>query len=60
MIDALFRRLLTDVAKTAAARLFALAKSGPPLERAETDARELVTKQLKPVKSRVVRVLRKA
>lgn len=58
-MEALSKRLLTDAVKTLAARLYSLAKSGAPLEQAETDARELVTKQLRPVKSRVVRVLRK-
>ena len=59
MIDALFRRLVTDVPKATAAELFVLAKSGSSLEHGKRKAKELIEKQLKPAKARIVRVLKK-
>lgn len=59
-IEAGNRRLLTDFPKTAAARVYALAKTGMPLEDAEKLIRELIGTQLDPVKETAVRVLRNA
>lgn len=59
-IDAGNRRLLGDSPKTIARRLYALAKSGAPLEEAETVVREIISKQLQPVKTTAARVLRNA
>lgn len=59
-IEAGNRRLLGDSPKTIARRLYALAKSGAPLEEAEGVVREIISSQLKPVKATAVRVLRNA
>jgi hypothetical protein len=58
-LETLFRRLLTDATKTITARLYALAKAGTPLEQAELEARNLISKQLRPVKVKAVKVLRR-
>lgn len=59
-IDALFRRLLTDAARTIAARLEPMAKSGSSPEALERETREQLSKQLKAIKSRASRVLKSA
>lgn len=59
-IEAGNRRLLGDSPKTIARRLYALAKSGAPVEEAEAVVREIVSSQLKPVKTTAARVLRNA
>lgn len=59
-IEAGNRRLLGDSPKTIARRLYALAKSGAPVEEAEAVVREIISSQLKPVKTTAVRVLRNA
>lgn len=59
-IEGTNRRLLSDTPKTLCRELYALAKSGAPLEDAERMARKLLGKQLETVKSRVVRALRNA
>lgn len=59
-IEASNRRLLGDSPKTIARRLYALAKSGAPVEEAETIAREIIASQLKAVKATASRVLRNA
>lgn len=59
-IEAGNRRLLGDSPKTIARRLYALAKSGAPVEEAEKVVREIISSQLKPVKTTAARVLRNA
>lgn len=59
-IEAGNRRLLGDAPKTIARRLYALAKSGAPIEEAEGVVREIMASQLKPVKATAARVLRNA
>lgn len=59
-IDASNRRLLIDVPKSAARRLYAAASSGHPVEEAERILREIIGSQLKPVKTNAARVLRQA
>ncbi len=59
-IEAGNRRLLGDTPKTIARRLYALAKSGAPVEEAEAVVREIISSQLKPVKADAARVLRNA
>lgn len=59
-IEMVNRRLLTDSPKTIARRLYALAKSGAPIEEAEEVVREIISSQLRPMKDKTVRVLRNA
>lgn len=59
-IEAGNRRLLGDSPKTIARRLYALAKSGAPVEEAEAVVREIVSSQLRPVRATAARVLRDA
>lgn len=59
-IEAGNRRLLGDSPKTIARRIYALAKSGAPVEEAESVVREIVSSQLKPVSDTAARVLRNA
>lgn len=59
-IEAGNRRLLGDTPKTLARRLYALAKSGAPVEEAEAVVREVISSQLQPVKATAARVLRNA
>ena len=59
-IDSANRRLLLDVPKTVARRIYALAKSGASLEEAEQAVRDVIGSQLRPVKSTASRVLRNA
>lgn len=54
------RRLLGDVPKTIARRLYAMAKAGAPVEDAETIVREIISSQLRPVAEDAARVLRNA
>lgn len=58
--EAAFRRLLTDVPKTATRLIYEKAKSGVPVEQAELLLRERIQNQLKPVKATAERVLRRA
>ena len=57
-IDAGFRRLLTDTPRTIVAMIYAKAKADVPLEEAERTVREVMQKQLAPIKSTAARVLR--
>lgn len=57
-IDAGFRRLLTDTPRTIVAMIYAKAKADVPLEEAERTVREVMQKQLSPIKSTAARVLR--
>ena len=57
-IDAGFRRLLTDTPRTIVAMIYAKAKADVPLEEAERTEREVMQKQLSPIKSTAARVLR--
>jgi len=59
MIDALFRKLVTDVPTTLAAQLYGLAKAGSSLEQGKALAKEILAKQLLPAKVRAARVLRR-
>lgn len=59
-IESANRQLLGDSPKTMARRLYALAKSGAPIEEAERVIRDLIGSQLKPVKATASRVLRNA
>lgn len=59
-IEAGNRRLLGDTPKTLARRLYALAKSGAPVEEAEKVVRELLSSQLKVVKAATTKALRNA
>lgn len=56
-IDSSHKRLLTDAAKTLAARLFALCRAGASAEEAEREARDIISKQLKPVKAAATRTI---
>ena len=57
-IDAGFRRLLTDTPRTIVAMIYAKAKADVPLVEAERTVREVMQKQLSPIKSTAARVLR--
>lgn len=57
-IDETNRRLLQDVPKTIARRVYALARSDTPVEDAERLVREILSSELRPVKERVARTLR--
>lgn len=57
-INAVNIRLLRDAPKTLTRRLYALARSGAPVEEAETTAREILGSLLKPMKTNAARVLR--
>ena len=57
-IDAGFRRLLTDTPRTIVAMIYAKAKADVPLEETERAVREVMQKQLSPIKSTAARVLR--
>ena len=59
-IDATNRRLLSDLPKTIARRLSSLAKGGSSTEDAEHIVRELISSQLKPVKTQAAKALRNA
>lgn len=54
------RQLLADSPKTITRRLFAMARSGAPLEEAERVVRDIISSQLRPVKATAARVLRNA
>jgi len=58
-IEAGNRRLLSDTPKTITRRLYALARSGAPLEEAEQIVRDVLSSQLDPVKVQAARALRK-
>jgi hypothetical protein len=60
IIDALFRRLLTDAARTIASRLSTLVKAGAPIEKCEREAREQISKQLRAIRTKVTGALQKA
>lgn len=53
----LSRRLLGDMPKTVAQQLYALAKTGAPLEEAERVVRDAVSSQIEPVKVKVANAL---
>lgn len=57
-IDQTFRRLLQDFPKTMARQVYAMAKAGEPVEKAEDLARDRLSSQLKPMKEQVARALR--
>jgi hypothetical protein len=57
-LDGMFSRLLGDMPRTIAGRLYALASSGAPREQAEQETRNLISSQLLPVKSRAAKALR--
>lgn len=59
-IDGVNRRLLQDVPKTIARRVYALARSDTPVEDAERLVREILSSELRPMKERVARTLREA
>lgn len=59
-IEGTNRRLLSDTPKTLCREIYALAKTGRPLEEAEGMARRLLGKQLESVKSKVSKALRNA
>lgn len=58
MIDAGNRRLLSDAPRTIARRLYAMAKSGVPVEDAERVVRETISSQLQVVKTHAEQLLR--
>lgn len=60
IIDAAFRKLLTDAAKSIAARLHSLAKAGAESEELEEAAREIISSQLKAIKAKSVKTLKNA
>lgn len=57
-IDGVNRRLLQDVPKTIARRVYALAKSDTPVEDAEKLTREIISSELRAVKERASKALR--
>ncbi len=57
-IEASNRRLLGDAPKTIARRLYAMARGGSSLEEGEKVVREIISAQLRTVKSTAIRVLR--
>lgn len=59
-IEGTNRRLLSDMPKTLCRQLYTLAKTGRPLEEAESMTRLLLGKQLEVVKSQVAKSLRNA
>lgn len=59
-IEGVNRRLLQDVPKTIARRVYALARSDTPVEDAERLVREILSSELRPMKERVARTLRDA
>lgn len=58
-LDAGLRRLVTDSPRTISRRVYAAARAGEPLERAEAIVRELIESQLGPMKANAARILRK-
>lgn len=59
-LESLNKRLLTDVVATITQRLYGAVKSGVPLEEAKQMVRDIISAQLKPVKTTAARVLRNA
>lgn len=57
-LDGMFSRLLGDMPRTIAGRLYALATSGASREQAEEEVRNLISSQLVPVKARAAKALR--
>jgi hypothetical protein len=57
-IERVFRQLLGDVPKNIAARLESSAKAGEPVEQMERTVHELISSQLKPLRTTAVRVLK--
>jgi hypothetical protein len=53
------KRLLLDIPKNLARTLYAMAKSGNPVEEAEKTVREKISSVLRPVKDKSARALRK-
>jgi len=60
LIDGTNRRLLTDVPRSLCRELFSLAKSGAPVEEAESTTRKLIEKQIGGEKTRVLRAIAKS
>lgn len=58
-LDSGLRRLVTDSPRTISRRVYAAAKAGESLERAEAIVRELIESQLRPMKANAARILRK-
>ncbi len=59
-LESFHKRLLTDMVTTITQRLYGAAKSGVPLEEAKQMVRDIISAQLKPVKTTAARVLRNA
>lgn len=59
-VDASQRRVLRDASRTIARRVYAMARSGEPVEEAERTVREIIGATLRPVKRQVMRVLKNA
>lgn len=59
-LESLNKRLLTDVVSTITQRLYGAVKSGVSLEEAKQMVRDIISAQLKPVKTTAARVLRNA
>ncbi len=59
-LESLNKRLLTDVVSTITQRLYGAVKSGVSLEEAKEMVRDIISAQLKPVKTTAARVLRNA
>jgi hypothetical protein len=57
-ISALQHRILTDATRTIVARVYPMAKSGDSPEQAEREVRALLSKQLKSLRSTVLRALK--
>jgi hypothetical protein len=58
LIDGAFRRLLQDSPKTIARRVYAMARAGEPVEKAEELVRDSISSLLRPLKDGAARVLR--
>lgn len=59
-LENLNKRLLSDVVTTISQRLYGMAHGGAPLEEAKLVVRDIISAQLKPVKTTAARVLRNA
>ena len=55
LVDGVFRRVLADTPKTLCRELYALARTGAPLEDAERVARTLIGKQLEGVRAKAIK-----
>lgn len=59
VVDEVNRRLLSDGAKSIAVQLYAFAESGVPVQKAEEEVAEMISKILERAKSKPARVLAK-